>query len=93
MLERGSKNLYDTDTSLVLPSAFVQGGGVQQEWLQYYAEVSRCDSDVGKVVDELRQQGELEPTVIIVMSDNGRPFLRGKTWIYDEGVRTHFIVY
>jgi len=60
---------------------------------QYYDEVSRMDEYVGKVVAELKRQGELDNTFVLVMADNGRPFPRCKTTLYDSGIRTPFIVH
>ena len=60
---------------------------------QYYDEVSRMDEYVGKVIAELTRQGELDNTFVLVMADNGRPFPRCKTTLYDSGIRTPFIVH
>jgi arylsulfatase len=48
----------------------------QQAWSArtmevYAAMVDRMDQDVGRVVEHLRQTGELENTVILFLSDNG----------------------
>jgi arylsulfatase len=48
---------------------------------------------VGKVRVELERQGIDEQTYIIVCADNGRPFPRCKTRLYDSGIRTPFIVW
>jgi N-sulfoglucosamine sulfohydrolase len=79
--------------ALRLPQGFIDGPGVREEWLAYFQEVSRFDYDVGRVLDELNQQGVADNTVVIIMSDNGRPFLRGKTWLYDDSIKTPFIVF
>ncbi len=76
-----------------LPEGFIEGPGVREELLDYYLEVSRFDYDVGRVVDELTEQGVLDNTFVLVMSDNGRPFHPGKTKIYDDGIKTPFIVH
>jgi N-sulfoglucosamine sulfohydrolase len=77
---------------LQLPEGFVDGPGVQQELLDYYLEISRFDHDVGRVVDELERQGVLDSTLVIVMSDNGRPFHRAKLTLYDDGIKTPLIM-
>ena len=63
------------------------------DYIGYYNEVSRFDYYIGEVVNELKAQGELENTFIIVMADNGRPFPRDKTRLYDSGIKTPFVVY
>ena len=58
----------------------------------YYDEISRLDEYVGKVVAELEKQKVAENTVVIFITDNGRPFPRDKTTMYDGGIRTPLIV-
>lgn len=59
---------------------------------RYYDEVSRLDGYVGEVLAELEAQGVAQNTCVIFMSDNGRPFPRCKTTLYDSGIRTPFII-
>ncbi|MFA6173370.1 MAG: sulfatase [Kiritimatiellales bacterium] len=58
----------------------------------YYDEISRLDSCMGKVLAELERQGVLDNTFVLFIADNGRPFPRDKTTVYDSGVKTPFIV-
>src|SRR5690606_5552362 len=58
----------------------------------YYDEISRLDSYLGKVMAELEVQGVDDNTLVIYMTDNGRPFPRCKTRLYDSGIKTPFIV-
>lgn len=60
---------------------------------RYYDEVQRLDRYTGYVVDELKKQGVLDNTIIIFMADNGRPFWRAKTRLYDSGIKTPFLVH
>ncbi len=41
---------------------------------------------------ELDRQGVADETLVLFISDNGRPFPRCKTTIYDSGVKTPFVV-
>lgn len=65
---------------------------VREDYLDYYAEITRLDRFVGAVMDELDRQGVADNTFVVFISDNGRPFPRDKTTIYDSGIRTPFIV-
>ncbi len=58
----------------------------------YYDEISRLDSYLGQVMAELKRQGIDENTLVIYMTDNGKPFPRCKTRMYDSGIKTPFIV-
>ncbi len=84
---------YYDHRSFELPAGYVDGKGLRRELLAYYLEVSSFDRDVGLVREELAQQGILDDTLVLIMSDNGRPFPRGKLSLYDAGIKTPFIVH
>lgn len=65
---------------------------VRADYQLYYDEITRLDSYVGKVLDELEAQKVSENTLILFISDNGRPFPRDKTTMYDSGIKTPWIV-
>lgn len=65
---------------------------IRKELAQYYDEITRFDTHVGLVCDELKKQGVLDRTCIVYLSDNGMPFPRAKTTLYDSGIRTPLIV-
>ncbi len=65
---------------------------VRADYQLYYDEITRFDRYVGEVMDELEKQGVSENTLILVISDNGRPFPRDKTTLYDSGIKTPWIV-
>lgn len=58
----------------------------------YYDEIARMDGVIGSVLAELDKQGAAENTVVVFLSDNGRPFPRAKTTVYDSGIKTPWLV-
>ncbi len=64
----------------------------RKDLAMYYDEVTRMDGYIGRVLDELERQGIADNTFVLFLSDNGRPFPRCKTTVYDSGVRTPFVV-
>ncbi len=65
---------------------------IRKEIAQYYDEITRFDSHVGLIRAELERQGLLDRTFILYLSDNGMPFPRAKTTLYDSGIHTPLIV-
>ena len=59
----------------------------------YYDEISRMDLFIGEVINKLKDKGQLENTLIVFITDNGRPFPRDKTTLYDSGIKTPFIMH
>ncbi|MDF1816200.1 MAG: sulfatase [Verrucomicrobiales bacterium] len=60
---------------------------VRSDVADYYFEVERFDSDVGKAIAKLEAIGELDNTIIVVTGDHGMPFPRCKSNLYDSGTR------
>ena len=83
---------YDP-ADVVVPPYLVDGPETRQDLAEYYHEVTRFDHYIGLVVDELRRQKALDNTLIVVAADNGRPFPRCKTHVYDSGMKTPWVVH
>lgn len=78
--------------NIQIPVYFADTPETRQDIASYYNEIARFDYYIGLVKKELKEQGVLENTLIIVTADNGRPFPRCKTRVYDSGMKTPFIV-
>ena len=90
-----SKNAIEkphTANDVVVPPYFPDTPEVRADLALYYDEIARLDRYLGAVLDELSEQGVAEDTFVVFLSDNGRPFPRCKTTLYDDGIRTPFIV-
>lgn len=77
---------------VIVPPHLPDTPNVREDLRLYYDEIGRLDTYVGKVVAKLKQQGVDDNTMILFISDNGRPFPRDKTSLYDGGIRTPWIV-
>ncbi len=71
-----------------LPPYHPDTPAVRADYQKYYDEITRLDRFVGDVLDELDQQNIAENTLVLFLSDNGRPFPRDKTTLYDSGIKT-----
>jgi N-sulfoglucosamine sulfohydrolase len=58
----------------------------------YYSSVQRLDVGIGMLMETLSHHGLLANTLVIFTSDNGPPFSRAKTSLYENGIRTPLIV-
>jgi len=70
-----------------VPGFWPDTSEVRGDVLDYYSEVERCDRSVGALLKLLEERGELDNTIVIFTSDNGRPFPRCKANLYDGGTR------
>jgi arylsulfatase A-like enzyme len=60
---------------------------VRGDILDYYFAVQRFDRDSGDILRQLEAAGTLDKTLVVMTSDNGMPFPRAKTNLYDDGSR------
>ncbi len=78
---------------VIIPPFMVDTSITRKDLTGYYHEVSRFDHYIGLVTAELKKQAVLENTMIVVAADNGRPFPRCKSRMYDSGIKTPWVVH
>lgn len=59
----------------------------------YYNAVQRLDVGIGLLLDQLKASGQEENTVIVFCGDHGPPFARGKTTVYEAGLRVPYLLH
>ncbi len=77
---------------VIVPPYLVDSEATRQDLASYYNEIGRFDFYIGEVVKELDRQGVTDNTLLLVMADNGRPFPRCKTRVYDSGMKTPLVI-
>lgn len=77
---------------VIVPPYLADTQATREDLASYYNEISRFDYYIGEVIKELKRQGIEENTLIMILSDNGRPFPRSKTRVYDSGMKTPFVI-
>ncbi len=75
------------ESKVVVPPYLADAPEVRREILDYYYEIEHFDKHLSRMLKTLEKAGELDNTIIVVTSDNGMPFSRTKTTLYDGGVR------
>jgi N-sulfoglucosamine sulfohydrolase len=77
---------------VLIPAHLPDLPGVRADLAQYYESVSRLDSGVGLLLDELHASGHEGDTLVIYLSDNGRPFPGAKDNLYEPGLHLPLII-
>lgn len=65
----------------------------KKDWAHYYDEVSRMDSQVGKILKELEASGEADNTIIFYYGDHGGAVPGSKRFMNQRGLHVPLIVY
>ncbi len=85
---KAGKQLVDVDVPSFLPDHPV----VRKDLLDYAVEIEWFDSHLGRMIQLLESQGELDNTLIVVTADNGMPFPRAKANLYEFGIHAPMAV-
>jgi len=79
-------------SDVVIPSHLPDLPGVRADLAEYYEAVSRMDTGIAILLHELKESGHEDDTLVIYLSDNGRPFPGAKDNLYYEGIHLPLIV-
>lgn len=75
-----------------VPACFPDSEEIRTDICDYYWEVQRFDTEVGELLKILEGNGELENTLVVISGDNGMPFPRCKSNLYDMGTNVPLAV-
>ena len=64
----------------------------RDELAAFYDEIRRMDRVIGQVADRLARDGLADNTMLVFFGDNGPPFARAKTTLYDSGIATPLVI-
>lgn len=76
---------------VAVPPYLIDNQETRKDLAAYYDEITRMDDHIGKMLTELDKRGLRENTLIVFLSDNGKPFPRAKGTLYDAGIQTPLI--
>lgn len=77
---------------VVVPYFVQDTPAARQDLAKQYTTISRLDQGLGLVLEELRAAGHDKDTLVLYSSDNGVPFINGRTNLYDSGMGEPFLV-
>jgi arylsulfatase A-like enzyme len=75
-----------------LPPYYANTAEMRNDWAQYLGSWVQTDKDVDKILKSLKKAGELENTYVFLWTDHGVSHIRGKQFLYDEGIQVPLIV-
>ena len=78
--------------SVKVPSFLPDVHEVRSDLLDYFYEINHQDKHLVRMLNMLEASGELDNTIIVVTSDNGMPFPRAKSNLYEYGTRVPLAV-
>jgi N-sulfoglucosamine sulfohydrolase len=84
--QRDKKNPIDPN-KVRLPPCYPDHPLARRDWADYLESVQLLDREIGVALQWLEKEGLANNTLVIYFGDHGRPQVRGKQWLYEEGIR------
>lgn len=91
--ERGSgiKAGFNPEDLILTPNHGDNSEKTKSDLLDYFLELEWFDTQLGKIIETLRESGELDNTLVLVTADNGSPVPGSKSNLYDLGTHVPLI--
>lgn len=77
---------------LQLPPYYPDHPVIRKDWVTYLDSWVQTDKEVGQILSALDEAGRLDSTAVFLWTDHGVSHLRGKQFLYEEGIRIPLIV-
>jgi N-sulfoglucosamine sulfohydrolase len=78
---------------VALPPYYPDHPVARKDWAAYLDAATELDRKIGMVLDRLKADGLFDSTVIFFFGDNGQAHVRGKQFVYEEGLHVPLIVH
>ena len=90
---RANDSLWiDPDKEVPIPPYLPDNEIGRQDVRRMYSNIAIMDAQVGKILDQLEEDGLMDSTIIFWYSDHGGPLPRMKRLVYDSGLRLPMII-
>ena len=90
---RASKKNPVKTTEIEIPPYLPDTPEVRLDWATYLDQIEQADLETGQIIADLKERAELENSIIIWIGDNGRCQIRGKGYLYEDGIRCPLIIW
>jgi hypothetical protein len=78
---------------IVLPPYYPDHPFLRQDWAKYLDSWVKTDQEVDLILEDLKKAGRLDTSAVFLWTDHGVSHLRGKQFLYEEGIRVPMIIW
>jgi len=79
-------------TKMKLPPYYLATETMKADWAKYLGSWVLVDKAVQNIMEGLKKSGELDNTYVFLWTDHGVSHIRGKQFLYEEGIHVPLIV-
>ena len=89
---QGKEELYVSPDSIKVPPYFPDNEVIRHDLAVNYSNLKRLDDQIGEIIDQLKEDGLYENSIIFFYGDHGGPFPRHKRALYDTGLKVPLVI-
>ena len=90
--ENLTDELRQDPNQLELPPYYPDTPVVREDWKRNYELITAMDAWAGDLIQELKDEGVYDNTIIFFWSDHGVGLPRAKRWLYDSGTHIPLVI-
>ncbi len=90
--KQGKNELLVSPDSVPVPSYFPDNEIIRHDLAVNYSNLKRMDDQIGKIIQQLKDDGLYENSIIFFYGDHGGPFPRYKRSLYETGLKVPMVV-
>ena len=90
--KQGKKELFVSPDSVPVPPYFPDNEIIRHDLAVNYSNLKRMDDQIGEIIQQLKDDGLYENTIIFFYGDHGGPFPRYKRSLYETGLKVPMVV-
>ena len=77
---------------VALPPIYPDHPVARKDWAEYLDAATELDRKVGLILAQLEADGLADTTMVLFMGDHGQAHVRGKQFVYDDGLSIPLLV-
>ena len=90
--KQGEEELYVSPDSITVPPYFPDNDVIRHDLAVNYSNLKRLDEQLGAIINQLKEDGLYENSIIFFYGDHGGPFPRHKRALYDTGIKLPLVI-
>ncbi|TWU33267.1 sulfatase family protein [Novipirellula artificiosorum] len=90
---RASKKLPVSTREVEIPPYLPDTPEVRLDWATYLDQIEQADLETSQIIADLKEKGQLDRTILIWIGDNGRCQIRGKGYLFEDGIKCPMIIW
>ena len=90
--KQGEEELYVSPDSVMVPPYFPDTDVIRHDIAVNYSNLKRLDEQIGKIINQLKEDGLYDNSIIFFYGDHGGPFPRHKRALYDTGIKVPLVI-